>query len=68
MRCNLTYKKLTIGYLLRHAPTKNSAGLEAAIIDVAQDFMLKHLAQVPAILSQDYRTAPKRRLIVAVSH
>lgn len=38
--------KLTKGHLFRHAPAKSSAGLEAAVIDVAQDFMLTHLAQI----------------------
>lgn len=38
--------KLTKGHLFRHAPAKSSAGFEAAVIDVAQDFMLAHLAQI----------------------
>lgn len=45
MRFNLT-SKLTKGHLFRHAPANSSAGLEAAVIDVAQDFMLTHLAQI----------------------
>ena len=38
--------KLTKGHLFRHAPAKSSSGLEAAVIDVAQDFMLTHLVQI----------------------
>lgn len=43
--------KLTKGYLLRHAPAKSSAGLEASVIDVAQDFMLAHLSQIGVLES-----------------
>ena len=43
--------KLTKGHLFRHAPAKSSAGLEAAVIDVAQDFMLTHLAQIGVLES-----------------
>jgi predicted nucleotidyltransferase component of viral defense system len=45
MGFKLTFK-LTKGHLFRHAPANSSAGLEAAVIDVAQDFMLTHLAQI----------------------
>jgi predicted nucleotidyltransferase component of viral defense system len=38
-------KKLTIGHLLRHSPSNSSAGLEAAVIDVAQDYLLAHLQE-----------------------
>ena len=34
---------LTIGHVLRHAPSKGSQGLDAALIDIAQDLLLRHL-------------------------
>jgi predicted nucleotidyltransferase component of viral defense system len=41
--------KLTTGHLLRHSPSRGTAGLEAAVIDVAQDFLLSHLADIGAL-------------------
>jgi predicted nucleotidyltransferase component of viral defense system len=41
--------KLTTGHLLRHSPSRGTAGLEAAVIDVAQDFLLSHLANIGAL-------------------
>jgi predicted nucleotidyltransferase component of viral defense system len=38
--------KLTIGHLMRHSPSNGIAGLEAAVIDVAQDFLLAHLVDI----------------------
>lgn len=35
--------RLTEGLILRHAPTNASAGREAALIDIAQDLLLRHL-------------------------
>lgn len=35
--------QLTIGHLLRHAPVTSAMGREAAIVDVAQDLLLRHL-------------------------
>jgi len=34
---------LTLGHVLRHAPSKGGGGLEAAVIDIAQDLLLRHL-------------------------
>jgi predicted nucleotidyltransferase component of viral defense system len=39
-------KKLTQAHLLRHAPNNTGAGLEASIIDVAQDFLLTSLVEL----------------------
>lgn len=36
---------LTIGRVLRHAPTSQQQGVEAALIDIAQDLLLRHLHQ-----------------------
>lgn len=36
---------LTIGRVLRHAPTNQQHGVEAALIDIAQDILLRHLHQ-----------------------
>lgn len=36
---------LTPGYLARHAPSKTAQGREAALIDVAQDLLLRELAE-----------------------
>jgi len=36
--------KLTPGYMARHIPPRSGLGLPIAIIDVAQDFLLAHLA------------------------
>jgi len=41
--------KLTIGHVLRHAPMKGGQGLEAALIDIAQDLLLKNLHEVGVI-------------------
>lgn len=34
---------LTLGHVLRHAPSQGEQGLEAALIDVAQDLLLRDL-------------------------
>ena len=34
---------LTIGHVLRHAPSRGGQGLEAALIDIAQDLLLRDL-------------------------
>jgi len=36
---------LTPGYLARHAPGTSAQGREAALIDVAQDLLLRELAE-----------------------
>jgi predicted nucleotidyltransferase component of viral defense system len=38
--------ELTVGHLLRHAPTQSAQGAEAAIIDVAQDMLLRELHEL----------------------
>ncbi|MFH0946807.1 MAG: nucleotidyl transferase AbiEii/AbiGii toxin family protein [Planctomycetota bacterium] len=35
---------LTIGHVLRHAPSRGGQGLEAALIDIAQDLLLRELS------------------------
>ena len=37
--------RLTQGHLLRHAPAQSSQGRDAAAIDIAQDLLLRHLAE-----------------------
>ena len=37
--------KLTTGYVARHVPPASKVGLEVAILDVAQDFLLAHLSE-----------------------
>jgi predicted nucleotidyltransferase component of viral defense system len=37
--------RLTEGHLLRHAPAQSHQGRDAAVIDVAQDLLLRHLAE-----------------------
>lgn len=34
---------LTIGHVLRHAPSRGGQGIEAALVDIAQDLLLRHL-------------------------
>lgn len=34
---------LTMGYVVRHAPSKGAGGYEAALIDIAQDLLLREL-------------------------
>ena len=34
---------LTLGHVLRHAPSKGGGGLEAAVVDIAQDLLLRDL-------------------------
>lgn len=36
--------QLTIGRVVRHAPAKGGQGLEAALIDIAQDLLLRDLS------------------------
>ena len=36
---------LTLGHLLRHAPAQSPQGRDAAVIDVAQDLLLRHLVE-----------------------
>lgn len=35
--------RLTEGYVLRHAPAQSAQGRDAAVIDIAQDLLLRHL-------------------------
>jgi predicted nucleotidyltransferase component of viral defense system len=35
--------RLTVGHVLRHAPAQSAQGREAALIDIAQDLLLRHL-------------------------
>lgn len=37
--------RLTQGHLLRHAPAQSSQGRGAALIDIAQDLLLRHLSE-----------------------
>lgn len=37
--------RLTPGHLLRHAPAQSPQGRDAAVIDIAQDLLLRHLAE-----------------------
>ncbi|MGH9131784.1 MAG: nucleotidyl transferase AbiEii/AbiGii toxin family protein [Acidimicrobiales bacterium] len=37
--------KLTQGHVLRHAPAQSPLGRDAAIIDIAQDLLLRHLCE-----------------------
>ncbi|MBN4047372.1 nucleotidyl transferase AbiEii/AbiGii toxin family protein [Acidimicrobiaceae bacterium AH-315-P05] len=41
--------QLTKGYVLRHAPAQGGPGWEAALIDIAQDLLLRHLAEVDVL-------------------
>ncbi len=34
--------KLTIGHVMKHAPENGNPGLEASIIDIAQDYLFMH--------------------------
>lgn len=41
-----TYEvRLTEGHLLRHAPAQSPQGRDAAVIDIAQDLLLRHLSE-----------------------
>lgn len=40
---------LTQGHLLRHAPAQSAQGRDAAVIDVAQDLLLRHLAETDVL-------------------
>lgn len=35
--------RLTTGYVARHVPPQSRLGIDVAIIDIAQDFLLAHL-------------------------
>lgn len=37
--------RLTQGHLLRHAPAQSPQGRDAAVIDIAQDLLLRHLSE-----------------------
>jgi predicted nucleotidyltransferase component of viral defense system len=38
--------RLTKGHVLRHAPARSAQGAEAALIDIAQDLLLRELAPI----------------------
>jgi len=38
--------RLTQGHVLRHAPAQSPQGRDAAVIDIAQDLLLRQLAEV----------------------
>lgn len=38
--------QLTVGYVMQHAPARSAQGLEGALIDIAQDLLLRHLSSV----------------------
>ena len=41
-----TYEvRLTQGHVLRHAPAQSPQGRDAAVIDIAQDLLLRHLSE-----------------------
>ena len=46
---------LTPGYLARHAPAKSTKDREAALIDVAQDLLLRELAEVSVLSALAFR-------------
>jgi hypothetical protein len=37
--------RLTQGHVLRHAPAQSAQGRDAAVIDIAQDLLLRHLSE-----------------------
>jgi predicted nucleotidyltransferase component of viral defense system len=37
--------RLTQGHVLRHAPAQSPQGRDAAVIDIAQDLLLRHLSE-----------------------
>ena len=36
---------LTLGYVARHVPPASKIGIDVAVLDIAQDFLLAHLAE-----------------------
>ena len=36
---------LTLGYVARHVPPASRIGIDVAVLDIAQDFLLAHLAE-----------------------
>jgi hypothetical protein len=52
---------LTQGHVLRHAPAQSPQGRDAAVIDVAQDLLLRHLSERGALTLVAFKggTAPR---------
>jgi predicted nucleotidyltransferase component of viral defense system len=56
---------LTPGYLARHAPGASAQGREAALIDVAQDLLLRELAEVGVLSTLAFKGGTAIRKVYA---
>lgn len=57
--------KLTPGHLARHAPSKSAQGRDAALIDVAQDLLLRELADVGVLPTLAFKGGTAIRKVYA---
>lgn len=57
--------KLTPGHLVRHAPSKSAQGREAALIDVAQDLLLRELFYVGVLSTLAFKGGTAIRKVYA---
>lgn len=57
--------RLTVGHLGRHAPSRSAQGREAALIDVAQDLLLRELADVGILELLAFKGGTAIRKVVA---
>jgi predicted nucleotidyltransferase component of viral defense system len=57
--------KLTIGHVLGHAPKNANLGLEASLVDIAQDFLLTHLDTVGILDSLAFKGGTALRKLFA---
>lgn len=64
----MTVTSLTIGHLLRHAPSGSVMGREAAIIDVAQDLLLRYLHDADVLESLVFKGGTALRKLYAGQH
>lgn len=56
---------LTPGYLARHAPGTSAQGREAALIDVAQDLLLRELAEAGVLSALAFKGGTAIRKVYA---
>lgn len=53
-------ERLTDGYVRLHLPSGGSVGLDVAILDIAQDFLLTHLHDTPGTVPPNVAATVKK--------
>jgi predicted nucleotidyltransferase component of viral defense system len=57
--------RLTQGHVLRHAPAQSPQGRDAAVIDIAQDLLLRHLSERGALTLVAFKGGTALRKVYA---